>query len=303
MSVAGMPYQIAFEERGISVRAAAWIHTLFWTMLLALPMWLVIDTAVPAIIILLKNPPSTAAILAMLSGIPGIGSWLVSMSTPTLSEPLSSDRLAVWASANAEDLKASLRNVWVMLAHIAIALLVTDTVSRNRESLGRAIKRIVVWSSGDAIFAQMLLTVTTQSIRSVLLGMLGVTLFNGILVGAVMAFSNLPSWPVWAVAVAVISSIPMGAMIIIALASVLLLSGQHWTAAIVVFVLSNAVTLSADLFIKPRLTGAKTHTPFIMTFLSILGGIEVFGLIGLIIGPVIVLSAMGMWQRWEDNEL
>lgn len=303
MSVAGMPYQIAFEERGISVRAAAWIHTLFWTMLLALPMWLVIDTAVPAIIILLKNPPSTAAILAMLSGIPGIGSWLVSMATPTLSEPLSSDRLAVWASANAEDLKASLRNVWVMLAHIAIALLVTDTVSRNRESLGRAIKRIVVWSSGDAIFAQMLLTVTTQSIRSVLLGMLGVTLFNGILVGAVMAFSNLPSWPVWAVAVAVISSIPMGAMIIIALASVLLLSGQHWTAAIVVFVLSNAVTLSADLFIKPRLTGAKTHTPFIMTFLSILGGIEVFGLIGLIIGPVIVLSAVGMWQKWEDNEV
>lgn len=303
MSVAGMPYQIAFEEKGISVRAAAWIHTLFWTMLLALPMWLVIDTAVPAIIILLKNPPSTAAILAMLSGIPGIGSWLVSMSTPTLSEPFSSDRLAVWASANAEELKASLRNVWVMLAHIAIALLVTDTVSRNRESLGRAIKRIVVWSSGDAIFAQMLLTVTTQSIRSVLLGMLGVTLFNGILVGAVMAFSNLPSWPVWAVAVAVISSIPMGAMIIIALASVLLLSGQHWTSAIVVFVLSNAVTLSADLFIKPRLTSAKTHTPFIMTFLSILGGIEVFGLIGLIIGPVIVLSAVGMWQRWEDNEV
>ena len=302
MSIAGMPYQITLERRGFSPRVAAWIHTLFWTVLLALPIWLVVETAAPAMINLLKHPPTPSSMLAMMSGIPMIGTWLASHAAPALSAPLTSEKLAGWASNNASALKAYAHQIWILLAHIGIALLVADAVSRHHQPLGTAIERIVLWSSGDEKFTQSLLAITTQAIRSVVLGVLGGALFDGILVGVVMAVAQVPSWPVWTVAVAVLSSVPMGSSVVIIIAAAVMLANQHWIAALSVLILSHMVTLSADFFIKPRLTGAKTHTPFMIALLSILGGVEVFGLIGLIIGPVIVLTAMGLWQQWEIHQ-
>ncbi|MHB1677615.1 MAG: AI-2E family transporter [Sulfuriferula sp.] len=302
MSIAGIPYQIAMERRGFSARSAAWLHTLFWTILLALPIWLVVDTAAPAMINLLKHPPTPDSILAILSKIPIIGIWIANHAASALSAPFSSDKLAVWASDNATALKAYAHQIWILLAHIGIALLVTDAVSRHHLTLGAAIERVVLWSSGDEKFTQSLLAIVTRSIRSVVLGVLGGALFDGVLVGVIMAVAQVPSWPVWTVAVAVLSTVPMGSSIVIIVAAAVMLAGQHWIAAISVLVLSHMITLSADFLIKPRLTGAKTHTPFMIALFSILGGVEVFGLIGLIIGPVIVLTAAGLWQQWETQQ-
>ena len=302
MSIAGMPYQIRMEQRGLSARLAAWLHTLFWTILLALPIYLIVDSAVPEIISLLKNPPSSSSILATMAGIPAIGPWLASHAADYLATSAPTDKVTLWASHHADMLKAYAHRIWVLLAHIGIALLVADAVSRHHQTLGKAIQRVILWSSGDEAFTLSLLAITTQAIRSVLLGLLGGALFDGIFVGAVMAAAHVPSWPVWAVAVAIFSAVPMGSTVVIALASAVMLAGQHWIAAISVLVLSHIVTLSADFVIKPRLTGAKTHTPFLIALLSILGGIEVFGLIGLIIGPVIVLTAAGLWQQWETQQ-
>ncbi|MHB0990927.1 MAG: AI-2E family transporter [Burkholderiales bacterium] len=302
MSIAGMPYQITLERRGFSPRVAAWIHTLFWTVLLALPIWMIIETAVPAMINLLKNPPTPGSMLAMISGIPMVGSWLADHAASALSAPLTSEKLAGWASNNASALKMYAHQVWILLAHIGIALLVADAVSRHHLTLGEAIERIVLWSSGDEKFTHSLLAIAAQAIRSVVLGVLGGALFDGVLVGVIMAFAQVPSWPIWTVAVAILSSVPMGSTVVIIIASAVLLTEQHWIAALSVLVLSHMITLSADFFIKPRLTGAKTHTPFMIALLSILGGVEVFGLIGLIVGPVIVLTAAGLWQQWERQQ-
>lgn len=302
MSVAGIPYQIVLEGRGFSPRVAAWIHTLFWTVLLALPIWLVIESAAPAMINVLRHPPSPRSILTTLSGIPVVGAWIASHAAATIAAPLSSEKLAAWASDNAAALKMYAHHIWILLAHIGIALLVADAVSRHHPALGTALRRIVLWASGDEAFTHSLLAITTQAVRSVLLGLLGGALFDGVLVGAVMAVAQVPSWPVWAVAVAVLSSVPMGSSVVIILAFAVMLAGQHWVAAVSVLVLSHVVTLSADFLIKPRLTGAKTHTPFMIALLSILGGIEVFGLIGLIIGPVIVLTTAGLWKEWETQQ-
>lgn len=302
MSIAGIPYQIAMERHGLSARVSAWIHTLFWTILLALPIYLVVDTAVPAMINILKNPPSPDSVLSTVAGIPTIGPWIANHVAPAISAPFSSAELTLWASNNADALRNYAHRIWILLAHIAIALLVADAVSRHHQTLTKAIRRVVLWSSGDEPFTHTLLAITTQAIRSVLLGMLGGVLVDGILVGAIMAVAQVPSWPVWAVALAILSSIPMGASLVIIMATIIMLAGQHWMAAISVLVLSHVVTLSVDFLLKPRLTGAKTHTPFMITLLSILGGIAVFGLIGLIIGPVIVLTAAGLWKQWETQQ-
>ncbi len=301
MAIAGMPYQKSLERLGCSSPVAAALHALSWTVLLAFPVWLIVDTALPVMIGLLKAPPAPGEILAEIRSLPVFGGWLASSLANDFATPLSSARLAAWASANAVELKSSLHHVWALVAHIGIALLVAEAVARNHAALESAIARMMAWASGDAEFSRSLLDVITQSIRSVMLGMLGVTLFNGALIGMIMAVLKVPVWPVWAIAVALLSTIPLGALLVIVLVSLVLLSAQGWPPVIVFFIASNTVVLVADFVIKPKLTGARTEAPFMLVLLSILGGIEVFGLIGVMIGPVIVLSALAMWRQWPDR--
>jgi predicted PurR-regulated permease PerM len=107
-------------------------------------------------------------------------------------------------------------------------------------------------------------------------------------------FTDTPAAMVFAIALAISSLIPGGSGIVLALAAVVAYTQQDITHAIIILVVGHVITLSGDYIIKPVVTGAKSHAPFLLVLLSILGGVEVMGLIGLIAGPVIVLMLYGM---------
>lgn len=61
-----------------------------------------------------------------------------------------------------------------------------------------------------------------------------------------------------------------------------------------------AVVVVTDYVIRPRLVGGGKGVPAILTFVSLFGGIEVFGVIGLIVGPVIVTLAVAVLRTYEQ---
>ena len=48
------------------------------------------------------------------------------------------------------------------------------------------------------------------------------------------------------------------------------------------------MALFVDAILRPYLVGKKTKLPFVMLFFSLLGGLEVWGAKGIILGPVLV---------------
>jgi predicted PurR-regulated permease PerM len=63
----------------------------------------------------------------------------------------------------------------------------------------------------------------------------------------------------------------------------------------------------ADNIVRPMLLRNRTHLNELLLFISVLGGIEVFGLLGLVAGPTIVAAAMGVFrvymQHRDDMEI
>ncbi|HKO50829.1 MAG TPA: AI-2E family transporter [Polyangiaceae bacterium] len=55
----------------------------------------------------------------------------------------------------------------------------------------------------------------------------------------------------------------------------------------------------SDYVIRPFLVGGHGHVPTLLTFVSLFGGIEVFGLLGLIIGPVIAAVALALLRTYD----
>ena len=55
----------------------------------------------------------------------------------------------------------------------------------------------------------------------------------------------------------------------------------------------------SDYIIRPHLVGGHTETPALLTFVALFGGLEVLGLPGLILGPVIMALAVALLRIYE----
>src|SRR5437870_5114987 len=65
-----------------------------------------------------------------------------------------------------------------------------------------------------------------------------------------------------------------------------------WSGLVVVFV--------ADYILRPKLVGTKIRMSDLLVFIAIFGGIEAFGVLGLILGPMataVLLSLLRIYQR------
>ena len=62
---------------------------------------------------------------------------------------------------------------------------------------------------------------------------------------------------------------------------------------------SLMVGVVSDYVIRPRLVGGSGHIPTLLTFIALFGGVEVFGVLGLIIGPVIAAVALALLRTYD----
>ena len=97
---------------------------------------------------------------------------------------------------------------------------------------------------------------------------------------------------------AVAATVPLGSMLVLALAALLVLATGTVVAAAVLFAAGAAVIFVADHAIRPALIGGSTRLPFLWVLFGILGGVEVFGLLGLFVGPAIMAALILLWREW-----
>ena len=57
----------------------------------------------------------------------------------------------------------------------------------------------------------------------------------------------------------------------------------------------NHCTIFLDMIVKPKVLGYKGHIHPIVILLGVLGGLGLFGLTGLILGPVILVLLILVW--------
>src|ERR1700731_502524 len=98
------------------------------------------------------------------------------------------------------------------------------------------------------------------------------------------------------------SLIPVvGSALIWGPAAVYLMFTGHLGKGILVAAICGGVAAVADNIVRPLLLRNRTHLNELLLFISVLGGLEVFGLLGLVIGPTIVAAAMGVFRVYMEH--
>jgi predicted PurR-regulated permease PerM len=137
----------------------------------------------------------------------------------------------------------------------------------------------------------------TSVSRATLKGTAVIGILQGTLAGAAFAVAGIPSAVFWGALMTVLSIIPgIGSALIWApAAAILAMSGKYLTAA--ALGLFCAVTVgSLDNFLRPVLVGKDTQMHELMIFFGTLGGIIMFGAVGIIVGPIIAALFTTIWD-------
>lgn len=125
---------------------------------------------------------------------------------------------------------------------------------------------------------------------------------QGLLGGLTFAVLGLPSAVFWGVVIAFLSLIPiLGAWMVWLPAGVgLLLSGDVGRG--VALLIAGLLLISAiDNVLRPVLIAGRSQLNGLLVFVSVLGGMQVFGFIGLVLGPLTVATAVGLIRGYRDS--
>lgn len=136
---------------------------------------------------------------------------------------------------------------------------------------------------------------TRDVINASVYGTLLLSVIQGGLGGAAFWVLGLPSPFLWGVVMTLAAIIPMlGAFVVWVPAAIYLVSMGEVGKAIALAAWGTVVIGMADNVLRPILVGNKTQMHELLVFFGVLGGIAVFGVLGLVMGPVIFAVTLAL---------
>jgi predicted PurR-regulated permease PerM len=133
-------------------------------------------------------------------------------------------------------------------------------------------------------------------------GVLVIAAIQGVLMGLAFSLLGIPSAALWGVVTVLTSIIPLlGAGAVWAPGAIYLMLTGHWVKGVLLVAWGAAVVSSVDNFLRPKLVGGRVGLSELVMFFSVLGGLQVFGLLGIIVGPVIFAIAGSLLEALSEE--
>ena len=147
------------------------------------------------------------------------------------------------------------------------------------------LKEIIPLSSKEK---DLLIQRFKDMIYATIYGGILIAIIQGLLGGLSFWVLGLPSPIMWGTAMALLSFIPIGGTALIwAPAGILLLIGGAVLKGLLLLGLGVFVISMVDNFLRPFFISARTNIHPLLLFFAVLGGIQTFGLIGVVAGPLV----------------
>ena len=186
------------------------------------------------------------------------------------------------------------RNAAAFLLAFGVGLYVTYFLLRDGEKLAPALRDALPL---DRDVADRLLGKFVSVVRATIKGSVVVALVQGALGAITFWIVGVPAALLWGLLMALVALLPAvgPALVWVPVAIYLLATGAVWQ-GVVVIVSGVAVIGLADNILRPILVGRDTGIPDWLVLVTTLGGIEVAGLSGIVVGPLVAALFIAGWQ-------
>jgi len=237
-----------------------------------------------------------------LESLPLVGSRLAERWQVQLGAP---GGLSVWLQrADSSSLLSWVQTLGQFAAYhlfvVLFTILVLFFVYRGGDKQALRVNRFLRTAIGDG--AAPYLELATQAVRATIIGMVAVALFDGVLTGIIYAVAGVEHAAVWGAVTALFAMIPYLGYVAVSGVALSLAASGAVVPALAVCVLGGFVHFVADKIVRPMLVGDAVKLGFVWVLIASLGGLEVLGLLGVLIGPVVLaLASSILHQRRQDS--
>ena len=181
---------------------------------------------------------------------------------------------------------------WVIMAFILFFFL------RDRRIVLATVERYLPFSQEEV---HELYRTADDTIHATVWGTIGVGVLQGTLGGLVFWWLGLPAPILWGTVMAFLSVLPvLGAAIVwFPVAAFLALQG-NWTDAVILTVYGTIVIGLVDNLVYPLVVKNRIRMHVVPVFVSIVGGLIVFGASGVVLGPLLLAltdTLVTLWRR------
>lgn len=176
-----------------------------------------------------------------------------------------------------------------------ISMLIAGVFLSSAGTTHEAIQRFASRLAGEN--GMQMLILSTATIRSVAIGVLGIAVIQGILAGLGMMLADVPAAGLIAFFVLILAIAQLPPIIVLLPVIFYVFSVSSTTVAIFFMIWSILVSMS-DMVLKPLLLGRGVNVPMLVILLGAIGGMISSGIVGLFVGAVILALAYTLFRAW-----
>ncbi|WP_426397568.1 AI-2E family transporter [Ralstonia sp. R-29] len=186
------------------------------------------------------------------------------------------------------------QNTFQFVVGFGVMLYMVFFLLRDGGEIGNRVRRALPL---DEEHKQLLLSKFTTVVRATVKGNIVVALVQGALGGLIFWALGISGVVLWGALMAFLSLLPaIGASLVwVPVAIYFLMIGAVWKCVILVAFCGGVIGL-VDNLLRPLLVGKDTKMPDWVVLVSTLGGMELFGITGFVIGPLVAALFMASWD-------
>jgi predicted PurR-regulated permease PerM len=196
-------------------------------------------------------------------------------------------------------LGAVLRHTAVFLFHLSVSILAMYYLFRDGDSIVKRLRELLpfedahrarmIQESRDLIFASVISTLVAAAVHAVIGGL-------------AFALTGVQAPLFWGVMMGFFSFVPVvGSSLIWVPAAIGLIAGGHIGRGILLVLICGLLVALVDNVVRPWLISGRAEMGGLVVFISVLGGISVFGLLGVVLGPIVVATAASMLDLYMPS--
>jgi predicted PurR-regulated permease PerM len=170
---------------------------------------------------------------------------------------------------------------------------------RDRDAALRSVRSLVPFSEAtmDRLFNGI-----SNTIYATIYGTLAVSSIQGILGGLMFWWLGLSAPLLWGIVMALLAVVPvLGAFIVWIPAALFLVLDGSWGKALILALWGMLVVGTVDNLLRPILVGNRLKLHTVLAFMSVVGGLILFGPAGLILGPLALTFTTVLLETWRGR--
>jgi predicted PurR-regulated permease PerM len=192
-----------------------------------------------------------------------------------------------------------LANVAQFVFQLFVTVLALFFVLRDADAIMRTIRRALPFE--ELRRERMIRQARDLVYASVASGFL-IAALQGLAGGLTFLLLGLKAPLFWGVVMGFFALLPfVGTWVIWQPAAIWLMATGHMAKGVTLVAIGAGLVSSIDNFVRPMMLAGRTQMNGLLMFISLLGGVSVFGLIGLVLGPLVVAIVSSLFEAYTGS--